>query len=361
MGRPRKHNRDLPQRMYFKNGAYFYVTRENKWIRLSADLGEAKRKWVEIEAPCQLALQGMMAVFNRYAVEVLPTKALRTRQDQLRQIVLLEAAFGDFRPDEIKPVHVGQYLDYRASKGAAVCGNREKALLSHIFTMAMRWGIVETNPCRSVIRNRERPRDRYVSDDELSRFLIFCRKLKHGMLSTREDEKPRATEKNYTQPLNTGMTVAAATEIAYLSAQRRQDVLKLMLENIRPDGLLVQQLKTRNSRPVTVLIQWKPELKAAIDKALALPRPKDSQYLFVSSRTRKPYTDLGFNAIVQKIMRAWEKEGNERFHFHDLRAKGATDLIEQGEDAKNTTGNANDSILHKVYDRRTVRKGQAVK
>ncbi|WP_165916839.1 tyrosine-type recombinase/integrase [Crenobacter luteus] len=347
--------------MYRKNGAYYYVTKENKWIRLSADLNEAKRRWVELEAPCRLPAQGMAAVFNRYAVEVLPAKAAKTRKEQERQIKLLEAAFGDFRPDEIKPVHVAQYLDYRAAKGAAVAGNREKALLSHVFTMAMRWGIVETNPCRGVTRNKEVPRDRYVGDDELQRFIAFARNLRHGMLTKRQDGTRQATAKAYHEPLATGQVVAAAIELAYLAAQRRQDVLRLSFDAIRDDGLLVRQQKTRHSRPVTVLVAWAPKLLEAVGRAKALPRPPHSRHLFVSSRTGQPYTDSGFNALVQKVMRAWEDAGHERFHFHDVRAKGATDLLDQGEDAKNTTGHADDTILHRVYDRRAIRRGKGVK
>lgn len=347
--------------MYHKNGAYWYVTKANKWIRLSSELEEAKRKWVELEAPCRLPAQGMAAVFNRYAVEVLPAKSPKTRLDQGRQLKLLEAAFGDFLPDEIKPVHVAEYLDYRAAKGSAIAGNREKALLSHVFTMAMRWGIVDINPCRGVIRNKEIPRDRYVDDDELERFISFARNLRHGMLTEREQGERRATGKEYTGALRTGQVVAVALEIAYLAAQRRQDILRLTLDAVREDGLLVQQLKTRNSRPVTILIEWAPRLLAAVNAAKQLPRPESSRFLFVSSRTGGPYTDSGFNALVQKIMRAWEDAGNARFHFHDVRAKGATDLLDQGQDAKNTTGHADDTTLHKVYDRRRVRKGKGVK
>ncbi|MBA4710508.1 tyrosine-type recombinase/integrase [Aquitalea aquatica] len=362
MGRPRTKNRDLPPRMYWKNGAYFYVTNQNKWIRLSADIDEAKRRWVELEAPCRLPSQGMSAVFNRYAVEVLPKKAKKTREEQTRQMKLLEAAFADFRPDEVKPVHVAQYLDARADQGAAVAGNREKSLLSHVFTMAMRWGIVEVNPCKGVSRNKEKPRDRYVSDDEFERFIAFCRGLKHGMLAVRKDGVPAPTKnKAYQEPLLSGQIVATAMEIAYLAAQRRQDILQLTMDNIHPEGLLVSQLKGKDRKPVKVMVSWAPRLAEAIGRAQSLWRPKNSRHLFVSGRTGKPYTDSGFNALVQKIQRAWEGAGNPRFHFHDLRAKGTTDLLDQGEDAKNTTGHANDAIVHAVYDRRAIRKGKAVK
>ncbi|MBB5017795.1 integrase [Chitinivorax tropicus] len=362
MARPRTRDRDLPPRMYRKNGAYYYVTHQNKWIRLSDNLEEAKRRWVEIEAPCRLPTQGMLAVFNRYAVEVLPKKSKSTRDEQNRQIKLLEAAFGDFRPDEIKPLHIAQYLDTRAEQGGAVSGNREKALLSHVFTQAMRWGIIDTNPCRGVTRNRERPRDRYVEDGELARFLEFCRTLKHGMLADRKGKPPVMTEgKAYAGNLMSGEVVATALEIAYLAAQRQQDVLQLTLDSIREDGLFIQQLKGKDRKPVKVLVGWAPRLSEAVGRAQKLSRPKGSRYLFVSSRTGQPYTPSGFKSLVQKIQRAWESAGNERFHFHDVRAKGTTDLLDQGVDAKNTTGHANDAIVHAVYDRRAVRKGVAVK
>jgi len=360
MGRPRTRDRNLPQRMYWKNGAYYYVTPQHKWLRLSADLAEAKRMWAELEAPCRLPSQGMAAVFNRYAVEVLPGKASKTQEEQGRQLHLLEAAFGELRPDEVRPMHVAQYLDARAAQGAAVGGNREKALLSHVFSMAMRWGIVDANPCRGVARNREVPRDRYVSDEEFARFVAFCRGLRWGMLA-RRDGQGIAGSCEQGAVIQSGHLVATAMEIAYLAAQRRQDVLRLKLEHILPEGLLVEQLKGRNRKPVKVLVAWAPQLAVAIGRAKSLWRPKNCPYLFVSRRTRQPYTDSGFNALVQRIQRAWAAAGNARFHFHDMRAKGATDLLDQGVDAKNTTGHANDAIVHAVYDRRAMRRGRAVK
>ena len=44
-----KINFNLPPRMYLKHSAYYYVSRENKWIRLSEDKAIAFSKWAEIE------------------------------------------------------------------------------------------------------------------------------------------------------------------------------------------------------------------------------------------------------------------------------------------------------------------------
>jgi integrase len=50
-------------------------------------------------------------------------------------------------------------------------GNRCLALISHIFTMAERWGMTPPgdNPCRGLKRYREQPRERYLTAEELGR------------------------------------------------------------------------------------------------------------------------------------------------------------------------------------------------
>jgi integrase len=54
---------------------------------------------------------------------------------------------------------------------APVAANRCLALVSHIFTVAEKWGLLArgANPCRGIDRFRERPRERYLTDEELQR------------------------------------------------------------------------------------------------------------------------------------------------------------------------------------------------
>ncbi|MGC9158632.1 MAG: hypothetical protein ACP5FH_06535, partial [Terracidiphilus sp.] len=44
------------------------------------------------------------------------------------------------KPETITPVHVARYLDQRGAE-APVSANREMALLSHVYTKALRWGM----------------------------------------------------------------------------------------------------------------------------------------------------------------------------------------------------------------------------
>ena len=81
----RKTNFNLPPRMYLKHGAYYYVSRENKWIRLSDNKAITFAKWAEIEGETpresvsEKPLTGSMsALIEKYIVEIAPKKAKST-------------------------------------------------------------------------------------------------------------------------------------------------------------------------------------------------------------------------------------------------------------------------------------------
>ena len=105
--------RVLPARVYLKHGAYYYVTLpERKWIRLGkteAEMYAALAKIKSIDAG-----SGTMAeYFDRYAKEVIPTKAPRTQLDNHSEIKNLKQAFGKMLPENIKPKHIYAYMDAR--------------------------------------------------------------------------------------------------------------------------------------------------------------------------------------------------------------------------------------------------------
>src|SRR5262245_48531609 len=100
--RPRKPNhRGLPARWMFQHGAYFYyVPRglEAQWdgkrlFRLGATLPEAYKKWAaRIGEPDGARTIGEL--LDRYALEVVPTKAPKTQAENARHIDRLRSVFG---------------------------------------------------------------------------------------------------------------------------------------------------------------------------------------------------------------------------------------------------------------------------
>ena len=145
MPRPRKHNRHLPQYMRFKHGAYYFV-RKDKWVRLSDSMHEAFAKYSMMMTP-DGKISTMGDLFDRYVAEVLPGKAEKTQKGNINQFKFLRVYFGDMQPHTVKPTDVYAYMDMREGKVAA---NREKALLSHVFVYAIRWGACTINPCANV-------------------------------------------------------------------------------------------------------------------------------------------------------------------------------------------------------------------
>jgi len=314
MGRRRSTNLHLPQRMYLSHGAYFYVTRLNKWISLGRDLATAKRKWSELDGT---ELQtGMAALINRYMIEVAPKKAPRTYSDNQAEIKHLLPVFGVMPPREIKPHHIAKYLDTRGQK-APVRANREKALLSHIFTMGMRWGIVDANPCRGVHRNKEGERDRLITDDEFNQVWI-----------------------------KGNLTIRCLMDIAYITAQRIGDLLDISMKDISEKGIYFKQNKTGKK----LLVVMNRDLQAVIDRCRRI-HPKVKGMTLFHNRKGQAYTYDGFDSMWQLSKK---KAKVEDFHFHDIRAKAITDASSLGLNAQLLAGHATAAMTALYIKRRQV-------
>lgn len=287
MGRKRKHRKDLPERMYFNHGSYYFVTKEGKWEWLSRDRTKAFERYAAFtSAP----IAGRMAeIIDRYMTEWAPlNKAPRTIKNNKKELVPLKAFFGHMEPDEITPTQIYQYMDERP----AVAANREVALLSAVYKFAIRKGCASQNPCKFVSRNPEKPRDRHVEDHEY------------------------LTVYNVAPPV-----IQCAMTLARQVALRLGDLLKLNeREHIKEDGLYVPTGKTG----VKLLFQWTPELKATVERCRGLRTPVRSLYL-LSNREGQKYTESGFETNWQKTMKKALKAGlKERFAFNDIRAMAAS-------------------------------------
>lgn len=321
MGKRRTKNLNLPKRMYLSHGAYFYVTRENKWLPLGRDLDKAKLLWCELDGGKPQT--GMTALIHRYMVEVAPLKAPRTYKDNKVESLKLLAVFGNMNPQDIKPHHVAKYLDLRG-KDAPVRANREKALLSHIFTMGMRWGIVDSNPCKGVHRNKEGKRDRYITDEEFKRVWSKA-----------------------------NLTIRCLMDIAYLTAQRIGDILDIRMRDITKEGILFDQNKTGKK----VLIGMNDDLQAVIDRARRIHPTVKGLTLF-HTRTGNHYSHKGFDSMFQNAKR---KADVTDFHFHDIRAKALTDAKRAGLDAQMLAGHATEAMTAHYVKRREIDSIEALK
>ena len=279
MGRKRKSDRDMPARVYQHHGSWRFVPKTGKPVPLGKTKQEALQAYSHLMGEPQDTLQ---RVFDRYKLEVIPNKAPRTQKDNLVEIVKLENAFGRMPPESLKRSHVRKYLDIRAEDGAPVRGNREKALLSHVYSWAMERDIIDVpvNPCKGVKRNPESARTRYVTDEEYK--AVYS----------------RASDR-----------MQICMELAYLLTARKSEVLDLMQFDLLPEGVRVRRGKGSKVN----IVGWSPRLEAAVNRALANSK---SSYLI--------HDKHGEKILISSFDTAWQRL-KAGFTFHDLKAKGVSD------------------------------------
>lgn len=309
MGRRRHGDKHLPQRVYLRRGSYFYVDLSGKWHKLGRDLSSMYRTLatrVEVTGTCLT----MSNVLDRYLIEVLPGLAPRTQSDYRGYIENLRVAFGTAPPREVTAGHVSDYEAKRAER-SIVQANREKSCLSAVFTAALRWHVVETNPCRLVPKLREAERDRYVTDAEFTAVYRLASPM-----------------------------MQCAMDLATMTGQREGDLLKLTRSQLTDDGIVFTIGKSKRRHPrhgkvvetsKRVILEWSPELRVVIDRLKKLgPQIRPT---LLCNLLGKPFTSDGFRSNWHRLMANATTPGDEgkpaalteRFTFHDLRAKSASD------------------------------------
>jgi integrase len=264
VGRKRKTHKDLPRRVYFHHGAYFFVDRDNKWHKLGRNKAEAYRAYAEFFTD-DVPLRTLGEIFDRYKREILPTYPDKTQKNKARHFELLAAGFSDLTPGELRPHHIYSFRD-RVARKYPTLANRTLETLSHTFTKAIEWGVAERNPCRDV-RSLELPkRDRYVTDSEFSEIHKYCSPM-----------------------------LQCAMDLALLTGLRRGDLLALTRDNLTDDGILIKPSKTEKSSGKELLIEWSDELRAVTKRALSIA-PQVRRFL-IANRQGKGYTGDGFRNV----------------------------------------------------------------
>jgi len=315
MGRKRTINKHLPARVYISRGKYYFVDKSNTWHPLGATESEMYENLARMHRG-ELRMDTMADVFDRLITEVIPDRAKRTREDYMACIVNLRKAFGHMRPSVIKPKHIYAYMDARG-RTAKQRANHEKGVLSLAMRHAIRWGLIERNPCREVASFPSPPRDRYVTDAEFAAI--------RGIMPPR---------------------IQAAMDIARMTGLRQGDILDLTNSNLQDDGIHCTHSKTKKK----IIYQWEPELRATVELARSL-RPKNRICThLICTREGSRYTRDGFKAIWQRYMRKAMQEGliAERFTFHDLRAKAGSESL----DGQRLLGHQSATTTRRIYERK---------
>lgn len=315
----------LPKGMYYnkKGKTYYLRVPGQKDKRLGKSLHAALSAYYQ-QSGIYFGAETVKDLIVRYMQEVSPTKSESTHKTNQGRAKKLLLAFSDFRPAELRTYHIQQYLT--AQKDTPVDANRAIALLSSVFSEAIRWGVIDESPCVGIKYHREVPRTRLVTDNEVAVFKTFA---PNWMINYIDLKLATALRQTDMLSLNSGIwdeQTGLWVETSKTGEKLRfepTDNLKRIIFNIRKSS------RSAYSGNVSELKWW-----------------------FFPNQKGKPYTADGFRTMWHKTMKKALASGElqERFREQDLRAKAAT-ACDSLMEAYELCGHRNISTTRRIYRR----------
>jgi integrase len=324
MGRRRTHDRHLPQRVYLKNGTYWFRPKGGKAVNLGRDLGPALAKYGDL-IHGNWSGRTLGDVIDRYRIDVLPLKrSEKTRENEGAALDRLKAWAGHMLPDSLTAQMLYRYADQRRKVDrktkqlvpAPEAARHEIALLGHVLAKSIRWGVSTTNAVRGLEKADRKGQRPPVPWEQL------------------QAVRALATER-----------MRLAIDLAVCMGPRRGNLLSLTRENLTDEGIVF--LNTKGQR--LQLIEWSDELRAIVDQLKALKPQVGPGRFLLRTREGTRYSDDGFSANWQRLMRKHVAAGGQRFTFHDLRSVAA----DEGtlEEARARLGHASAATTQRFYRR----------
>jgi integrase len=190
---------------------------------------------------------------------------------------------------------IEKYKAMKLEKVEPASVNRELACLKHMYTKAIEWDYVRTNPAKVVKRLKEPlSRLRYLKPEEVEILLKSC---------------PEHIRPIVVNALNTGM--------------RRSEIFNLKWSQVDLENRKITVINAKNNESRVIPINQ------TLYKELSnLSHKSKSEYVF-PGRDSNPFKDIkkGFSSALKKA-------GIEDFRFHDLRHTFCSHMVMQGVDLR---------------------------
>lgn len=175
--------------------------------------------------------------------------------------------------------------------------NREMALISHMFSKAVEWGMLEISPFKKgkcLMFKENNQRLRFLDKDEIDSLINQCC--------------------DHLKPI---------VEVAIHTGMRRGELLSLKWEQIRNGFIYLKETKSMKARHIPIN-----DCVAAVFKELRKKNQLKYEYVFCDSQGKRLYE------VKRSFAAACRRAGLEDFHFHDLRHTFASQLVMNGVDLK---------------------------
>ena len=216
--------------------------------------------------------------------------APRTKTDyQTHALRIKTRKLGDgsyFGNATLKSVNKRTIRGYLDTASAPVQGNRQISLLRRAWNWAEERHSIPSNPCNNITPNDESPRDRYVEHDEYQEALGYAPSW-----------------------------LKIAMELAYICRARRAEVLALTYDDYIDGDLYLERTKKSQSE-----ITDHPRIPELIEMSKSLPVGSNH---IVRNAKGEQVNAHGFNSAWRRMK---VKMGDRHFHYHDIKAKGISDM-----------------------------------
>lgn len=341
MGRRATVNLNLPPGMRVKSGAsgksWYYLDKgvqrdgKRKWDPLGSNFPDALRRYAELVETVSGPSVTVTELLHDWSTATAPGRPAGTLTDIRTSLTRLVMFFGDPPApcDQVEPVHIRQYLDWRVSEtkrvqkeknaerartgkpeleikhdAGAARANREIAWLCAAWNWGRDRGKTKAqNPTLGVKRHKESGRDIYVEDDEMQAIMSHA------------DEPLRE-----------------AIELAYLIGQRPGDLRDILETDIRDGCILIEQDKTGAKLRVEVvgalaaLIDRIRSRKASIKGVRSLSLIVNEHGQKLGKDAMRYRFDKARAAAAAAAPNASAAKRINSIQFRDLRAKAASDM-----------------------------------
>lgn len=342
-----KENSGLPRNWRWKGDGkgralYFRVPKgaEHYWdgkteFRLGGNMAEAHMEYAKrIGYDGKVVL--MEQLVDRYICEVLPEKAPATRRSNEYSLKRIRTAFEGNKVSAIQPVHLYAYQDHTIKHESPKKASLDHEVLSHLFTMAIRWGVIGIHPMvgKKVVKpSTGKSRKVKPIDTEMVAFI-------------------RMWPRNW--------QIYLILKVWW--ARRKGELLRVTKFDIGEQG--VRFVNNKNPDDF-FLVPWEPETRALVTELLNLPGAQHDTYLW-ETRDHECYVNAdgetsGFNSMWQRRMTKALKVGENgepgivtrRFTEHDMRkirpsqlsAADAQDLLRHTTSKQTKTYQLNPTVV----------------
>lgn len=268
---------------------------------------------------------------SNYGYTEIQRRTLENYENTLDSSIL--PYFGKMKMKKIKTLHIVEYFNIEKKNGKRTL-EMKYHILSNMFRLATKWGMIEENPMLNVDKPKSKYKERNPYNDEEIELLL-----------KRITMQPTEHQLMVKLALIGGLRRA---EIAGLSADvidfaNDKIIIKQSLQYTKRDGLFLKSTKTNKSRTVTIPSFLTKELKAYYLKRLKIKMMMadiwegfknengEEVFMIFSNEYGKPYTP---NAITRFWQRFLERSDLRRISFHDLRHSSASYSLRHGVNIK---------------------------